>query len=151
MSRRRREKAILSLISDETVRTQAELVEALRELGIEASQSTISRDVKRLGLVKVPAGDGGYRYGRPAARRTPEAAEERLREVVDEFVTATAAGRAILAVKTPPGGANAVAAALDRAGLDGVEATLAGDDTVFLLVRDREALNRTRRRIEGWL
>lgn len=151
MSRRRREKALLDVVEEETVRTQAELVEALRERGIEASQSTVSRDVKRLGLVKVPDGEGGYRYGRTGGAASPEGAEERLRDVVDGFVTGTSEGRAILALETPPGGANAVAAALDRADLEGVEATLAGDDTVFLLLRDEEALARTRRRIEAWM
>ena len=151
MSRRRREKAILALVDSRPVRTQAELVDALEEEGFEASQSTVSRDIKRLGLVKVPAGDGGYRYGRPREGPAPEAAEERLRAAVAEFVTDTVEGSSLLALKTPPGGADAVAVALDRAGLEEVAATLAGDDTVLVLVRegaDRDAL---RRRLRSWM
>lgn len=151
MSRRRRERAIRSIVAERAVRTQSELVEALRERGIEASQSTVSRDVKRLGLVKVPAADGGYRYGRPEEASSPGDARERLRDAVDEFVTDVSEGRALLALKTPPGGADPVAAALDRADLEGVLATLAGDDTVLVLVSDREALDGLRGRLEGWL
>lgn len=148
MSRRRRERAIRSIVSDRSVRTQSELVEALRERGIDASQSTVSRDVKRLGLVKVPADDGGYRYARPAEASPPADARGRLRSAVDEFVTGVAEGRAILALKTPPGGADPVAAALDDADLDDVEATLAGDDTVFVLAADRAAVARLRAELE---
>lgn len=151
MSRRRREKALLSLVASRDLRTQAELVEALEEEGFEASQSTVSRDVKRLGLVKVPAAGGGYRYGRPEDGSSAGAAEARLRAAVAEYVTDTAVGSALLALKTPPGGADAVAVALDRAELEEVAATLAGDDTVLVLVRegaDREAL---RRRIRSWM
>lgn len=151
MSRRRREKAILSLVASRTLRTQAELVEALEEEGFEASQSTVSRDVKRLGLVKVPAGDGGYRYGRPDASPPEGAARDRLREVVGEFVTGTERGSTILALTTPPGGAHAVAVALDRAGLEEVVATLAGDDTVFVLVGGDAELDALRARIRSWM
>lgn len=151
MSRRRREKAILSLVEARSLRTQAELVEALEAHGFEASQSTVSRDIKRLGLVKVPADDGGYRYGRPEDGRSEAAARERLRAVVGEFVTGTDRGSAILVLNTPPGGAHAVAVALDEAGLDEVVATLAGDDTIFVLVRDGSDLEELRERIRSWM
>lgn len=151
MSRRRRERAIRSIVAERTVRTQSELAEALRDRGIEASQSTVSRDVKRLGLVKVPADDGGYRYGRPEEATSPAADRERLRDAVGEFVTEVTGASAMLALKTPPGGADPVAAALDRAELDGVAATLAGDDTVLVLVSDGRALDELRDRLEGWL
>ena len=151
MSRRSREKAILSLVESRSIRTQAELVEALEEHGFEASQSTVSRDLKRLGLVKVPAGDGGYEYGRPEDGPSEEAARERLRTVVGEFVTGTDRGSAILVLKTPPGGADAVAVALDQAGLEEVVATLAGDDTIFVLVRDESDLDILRERIRSWM
>lgn len=150
MTRRRREKAILSLISEGEVRTQAELAEALRRRGIEASQSTISRDIKRLGLVKLPAEGEGYRYARPE-KVSAAPSESRLREAVVEFVTGVAEGSAILALTTPPGGANALAAAIDGAGLEEVAATLAGDDTVFLLTRGAEDLEALRKRLEAWL
>jgi len=151
VSRRRREKAIVSIISERTIRTQAELTDALRDRGIEASQSTVSRDIKRLGLVKIPADDGGYRYGHPEDPPAPRAASERLREAVNEFVTGTTIGETILALETPPGAASAVAAALDRAAPRGVAATLAGDDTVFILLRDADAAAELQLRIESWL
>ena len=144
MSRRRRERAILEITGNEVVHTQSELVEALRDRGIEVTQSTVSRDIKRLGLVKVPTPDGGYRYAPPQVMgETSPAAEEDLREAFEEFVTGVGTGSAIVAISTPPGSANPVAVAIDRADLGGVVATLAGDDTVFVLVeeeRDRERL-----------
>lgn len=151
MSRRAREKAILSLVASRPIRTQGELVEALADEGFEASQSTVSRDIKRLGLVKVPAPEGGYRYGRPEERPSPGVAEDRLRAAVAEFVIGTDVGSAILALKTPPGGADAVAVALDRADLEEVAATLAGDDTVLVLVREGGDRDELRRRIRSWM
>lgn len=151
MSRRRREKAILSLVASRAIRTQGELVKALEAEGFETSQSTVSRDVKRLGLVKVPAGDGGYRYGRPQEGPSEGAARERLREVVGEFVTGIDEGSAILALKTPPGGAHAVAVALDRARLDEIAATLAGDDTIFVLLREEADAAALRERVRSWM
>ena len=144
MSRRRREQAILKITGSEVVHTQSELVEALRDRGIEVTQSTVSRDIKRLGLVKVPTPEGGYRYAPPEImRETSPAAEEDLREAFEEFVTGVGTGSAIVSISTPPGSANPVAVAIDDADLSGVVATLAGDDTVFVLVeeeRDREHL-----------
>lgn len=144
MSRRQRERAILDITQSRVVRTQSELVEALRERDIEVTQSTVSRDIKRLGLVKVPTSDGDYRYAPPEIMAdTPPAAEEELREAFEEFVTDVDTGTAVVAISTPPGSANPVAVAIDQAELSGVVATLAGDDTVFVLVReerDREHL-----------
>jgi len=144
VSRRRREQAILKITGSEVVHTQSELVEALRDRGIDVTQSTVSRDIKRLGLVKVPTPEGGYRYAPPEImRETSPAAEEDLREAFEEFVTGVGTGSAIVSISTPPGSANPVAVAIDDADLSGVVATLAGDDTVFVLVeeeRDREHL-----------
>lgn len=152
MSRRRREEMILEVVEEEAIHTQEELVEALRARGVEVSQSTVSRDVKRLGLAKVPAGEGRYRYGRPGSTEgRSEGATGHLSGVVSDFVTGTAEGRAVLALKTPPGGAHPVAVALDRADLPEVAATVAGDDTLFVLVRDEEALEALRKRIEAWM
>lgn len=152
MSRRRRENAILEIVSERPIHTQAELVEALTQRGIEATQSTVSRDVRRLGLVKAPTGDGGSRYERPsAAEASRSTVEARLEGAFHEFVRGMTEGRAILALRTPPGAANAVAVALDEAELDEVAGTVAGDDTVFVLVRREEDLERLRRRFRSWL
>lgn len=152
MSRRRREQAILEITANHVVHTQSELVGALRERGIEVTQSTVSRDIKRLGLVKVPTPEGGYRYAPPEIMGdTSPAAQEELHEAFEEFVTEVGTGSSIVAVSTPPGSASPVAVAIDEADLSGVVATLAGDDTVFVLVREERDRERLLQKFREWL
>lgn len=152
MSRRRRERAILDITESEVIHTQADLVEALREREIEVTQSTVSRDIKRLGLVKVPTPDGGYRYAPPEIMAdTSPAAEEDLREAFEEFVSGVDTGTAIVSITTPPGSADPVAVAIDDADLSGVVGTLAGDDTVFVLVREERDRERLLQKFEKWI
>jgi len=126
-------------------------VEALAERGIEVAQSTVSRDVRRLGLVRAPRPDGTLRYVPPEESGGAAGALDRLRSLTRREVSALAEGDALLAVRTPPGSANAVARALDDAELPGVVATVAGDDTILVLLADEEARRRLRDRIRGWM
>lgn len=152
MSRRRRERAVLEIVRDEPIRTQAELVEALAERGIEVTQSTVSRDIRRLGLVRTPLPDGSLRYARPEGSGSGGSeARARLRRLVGQEVSGVAGGDALLAVRTPPGAANAVAVAIDEAELDGVVGTVAGDDTIFVLLEDEEARESVRETLLGWI
>lgn len=151
MSKRERERVILDIVSRKTIHTQAELVEALARQGIDVTQATVSRDVKRLGLVKVPIPEGGYRYAPPEALNgggNGTAVEENLRAAFREFVTGLDLAQGMVVVRTYTGCANAVAVAIDEARVAGVAATLAGDDTIFLLARTetagREVLERLR-------
>lgn len=149
MSRARRGRAIREIIAEDDVRTQAELAEALAERGIEVTQATVSRDVRRLGLVKIPTANGGVRYAHPDDLEAPPAAADRLRSVLREFALSVEGGEALLAVRTPPGGAHVVGSALDAAGLEGVVATVAGDDTLLVLLRTEEDRDRVREELEG--
>lgn len=152
MSRREREAALLEIVRQRPVRTQQELVDALRSRGIQVTQATISRDVKRLGLVKVPDSEGGYRYARPEDPvAPPPASREALASAVREFVTGLDEAQGILVVTTHPGCANAVAIAMDEADLPGLVATVAGDDTIFALARTAEARRRLRKRLRNLL
>lgn len=150
MSRLRREEAILEIVGDRTVRTQEELVQALEDRGIRVTQSTVSRDIHRLGLVKVPAAGGGARYAPPeAVNGTSSGAREGdLSAAFREYVRGVAAGDALLALHTPPGCADTVAVAIDEAKVEGVVATLAGDDTILVLLEDAGARGRVRDRFE---
>lgn len=137
--RRDRDRAIFEIVDARPIRTQAELVDALADRGIEVTQATVSRDIRRLGLVKVQEPSGASRYARPPATGAPTAAaRDALRGALGEFATGTAVGNALLAIRTQVGAANAVAVAIDRAGLPGVVATLAGDDTILVLTRDED-------------
>ena len=138
MSRTERERALLALVEEETIRTQEELAERLARRGFPVAQSTVSRDVRRLGLARVPLPDGSTRYARPGAEGGgSEAGRRRLERLVAESVTGVAPAGPMLLVHTPPGMADAVAAALDDADLDGLAGTIAGDDTVLVVARDR--------------
>jgi transcriptional regulator of arginine metabolism len=140
MNRALRERLILELVSSQPVHTQHQLVQALRQRGLRVTQATVSRDVKRLGLVKVLDREGHYRYAPAQAAReqAPPAARAKLLAAFREFVTGVDWGEALVLVKTLSGRANAVAAAIDEARMPEVAGTVAGDDTILVVVRRTE-------------
>jgi transcriptional regulator of arginine metabolism len=138
--RRKRHLKILELISTRAIRTQEELADALATEGWEVTQSSVSRDIAALRLIKV---DGAYR--RPAALATPVNPDER--RIADGVLSVAAAGDALLVLHTPPGEANRVAVALDRLAWADVIGTIAGDDTIFLAVKDPAAQHRVLREV----
>jgi transcriptional regulator of arginine metabolism len=133
--RRKRHLKILELISTRPVRTQEELADALTALGWDVTQSSVSRDIAALRLVKV---DGSYR--RPPPRTERKDPDER--RVGEGVLTMETAGDALVVLHTPPGEANHVAVALDRLAWPEVIGTIAGDDTIFLAVKDPRAQRR---------
>jgi transcriptional regulator of arginine metabolism len=130
--RRKRHLKILELISTRAVRTQEELAEALAAEGWDVTQSSVSRDIAALRLVKV---DGAYRR----APRGSAVADPDERRIAEGVLTVEPAGDALIVVHTPPGEANRVAVALDRLAWAEVVGTIAGDDTIFLAVKDGAA------------
>ncbi len=134
--RRKRHLKILELISTRPVHTQEELAEALASEGWKVTQSSVSRDIAALKLVKV---DGAYQ--RPARiSAAPEHPDER--RIAEGVLTAEPAGDALLVLHTPAGEANRVAVAIDRLAWGDVIGTIAGDDTIFLAIRNRLAQQR---------
>jgi len=131
--RDQRQKHILELVSSRELRTQEEVAEALARAGRAATQSSVSRDIAALGLVKV---DGVYRRPRQAVRPRGNPDVDRIADVV---LTAESAGDALIVLKTPAGEANHVAVGLDRLAWPEIVGTIAGDDTIFVAVRDRAA------------
>jgi transcriptional regulator of arginine metabolism len=141
--RRKRHLKILEIISTRAVHTQEELAEALATEGWEVTQPSVSRDIAALRLVKV---NGAYRRApRGGATRDPD--ERRIAEGV---LTSEPAGDALVVLHTPPGEANRVAVALDRLAWTDVVGTIAGDDTIFLAVKDKPAQRRVLRRMHGF-
>ncbi|HEX8183152.1 MAG TPA: hypothetical protein VF747_00325 [Blastocatellia bacterium] len=122
MKRARQEK-IIQIITGKPVATQQELAEELARRGIEATQSSISRDIVELGLTKL---NGYYTAPQPALSGGP----------VVEIATA---GDNLIVVKTDIGQASPAALAIDRARIDEIVGTVAGDDTIFIAVKDAEA------------
>jgi len=147
-----RERRIREIIAHHPVGTQEELAAALRRQGLAVTQATVSRDIKRLGLVKVTMGDGHSRYVVPD-RPSPVDVLRRLRHAVTEFVLSVDAGEDLVVVHTLAGRANAVGAAIDEMRWDDVVGTVAGDDTILVVPRRRAVrdhlLLRLRRLIEG--
>ncbi len=139
--RRKRHLRILELISTRSIQTQEELAEALTVEGWEVTQSSVSRDIAALGLIKV---GGAYRRS-PRAVTLADPNEQRIAESV---LTVEQAGDAMIVLHTPPGEANRVAVAIDRLAWPDVVGTLAGDDTIFLAVKDREAQRRIMRHLQ---
>ncbi|MGH2407175.1 MAG: arginine repressor [Candidatus Limnocylindrales bacterium] len=142
-----RQAAIADLVARGRVRTQGELAASLRERGFRATQATISRDVAELGLIKQPR-DGLLCYALPPRlAETEPSGEERLHGLLHDLPFEVHEAGLMLVVRTIPGSAHALAAALDRARWPEVVGSVAGDDTVFVAFRDRSALTRTRKRI----
>lgn len=149
MNRRDRERLILEIVGERAIGTQSELVAALADRGVEVTQATVSRDVRRLGLVKASDPGGAYRYLPPDALNGGGSADrEALRAALHEHATGIDQARGILVIHTHPGCANAVAVALDRCAPEGAVATLAGDDCIFVLTRSDDDLRRLRRTLE---
>ncbi len=129
-----RQQAILRLVRDRAISTQAELVDALREEGYEAVQTTISRDVHDLGLTKVRAPSGRLVYAAPG---TDDA--DRLRSIgvaMRRYATKVEQAGPLVVVTTPSGYASALAQAIDEGRHPGIAGTIAGDNTIFLAPRE---------------
>ncbi len=142
-----RQRAIRDLVDQRPIRTQQELAGALRERGFRATQATISRDVAELGLVKASR-DGAQVYVlTPRLVEAEVSGEDRLRRLLHDLPAEIREAGLLLVVKTLPGSAHAVAAALDRARWPEVVGSIAGDDTVFIATADRAALRRVKRRL----
>ena len=133
-SKSKRQQAMLGLLATERLASQHDIRERLAYLGIEATQSTISRDIEELGLARVHDA-GGTRYVVPgdAGSYGPMAL---LRHLLDEFALSFVTSGAGLIVRTSPGAAAALAEGIDRVGLDGVAGTIAGDNTILILGRE---------------
>lgn len=127
-TRSQRQELILSLIADNVIHNQTELLEALSVAGVSMTQSTLSRELKALGVAKGPDGNGGYRYiaGTPL--------EGPLAKLV-AFVTSIERAENLIVVKTPPGAAQGVARGVDEANWEEVMGCIAGDDTILLICR----------------
>jgi transcriptional regulator of arginine metabolism len=141
-----RQRAIRDLIETRSIRTQHELAAALRERGIQATQATISRDVRELDLVKGGRGATPVYVLPPRLAAAEATGEERLRRLLADLPIEIREAGLLIVVKTLPGSAHAIAAALDRARWPDVQGSVAGDDTVFVAVGDRGALRRVRDR-----
>jgi transcriptional regulator of arginine metabolism len=134
-ARAKRQKAIAELIRAEPLASQEEVTGRLREHGFAVTQATVSRDLDRMGAVKVKRG-GVMTYALPDQLSDSDWAASRLRKIVSEWVQSVEKAGNLLVLKTPPGSAHLVGLALDQARLPEVAGTICGDDTLFVALRD---------------
>ncbi|HEU0140234.1 MAG: ArgR family transcriptional regulator [Bryobacteraceae bacterium] len=138
MNKAYRQGQILSLIRSRTIYTQEELARELKSVGVPATQVTLSRDVRELGLVKTAQ---GYRQIRPETGGPP------LSTIAAEFLWEIRAAQNLIVLKTSPAHASSLAAALDRQQWPEIVGTVAGDDTVLVVTPDNDAADALRKRL----
>lgn len=134
MNRRERQTTILELVRDQALSTQAELADALKDKGFDVVQTTVSRDISELGLVKVRAPSGRLVYAPPGTSDT-----DRMRALgaaMRRYAVGVESAGPIVVLTTPSGYANALAQAIDESGHPGIAGTVAGDNTIFVAARD---------------
>jgi transcriptional regulator of arginine metabolism len=129
-----RQGAILKLVGERQLSTQSDVVEALRDEGLEAVQATVSRDIAQLGLVKVRGEQGRLVYALPGAADLDRLSE--LAAALRRWVIALESTGNLVVVRTPPGCANALAQIVDEVALPEIAGCIAGDDTIFLAARE---------------
>lgn len=134
----KRQAKIMEIISNTNVETQEQLLQELQAAGFTSTQATISRDIKELRIVKELTSFGTYRYT-TAVREVPSSFSGRLNAIFRECVTSFDYAQNIVVIHTMPGLANAAASAMDAMNMSVVVGTIAGDDTVFVVMRDTNA------------
>jgi transcriptional regulator of arginine metabolism len=137
LSKNQRQHRIIQIIEQQRVTSQVQLVDALAEAGVPATQATVSRDLDEIGAVKVRAAGGESVYAVPELPKERVAPEEHLRRVLGDWVVEVASSANLVVVRTPPGSAHVVASALDRAALAEIVGTVAGDDTIMVVAAER--------------
>ena len=144
----RRQALILELIDRDPLHSQEQLRRRLRKRGFDATQATISRDIKDLGLVK-RSGDGAYQR-RGAEASDPETALTALERAAAEFLSRIERVEQLVVVRTGRGQAQALAEALDRARLPEAVGTIAGDDTILIIARGARRAAALAKRLEDY-
>lgn len=150
----RRQQAILELVSKDRLASQHEIRERLASLGVEATQSTISRDIEELGLAKIHD-QRGLRYVTPGALKggsetngQGNGPRQNLRRLLQEYALAMTPSGNLLVIQTPPGAAHLLGEGVDRYGVDDVVGTVAGDNTILVIARDGVHARNLKRTLE---
>ena len=133
-----RQAQIMEIISTRDIETQEQLLEALQKAGVSSTQATISRDIKELHIVKELTKFGTYRYT-TASKEVSGSFSNRLNTIFKECVTGYDYAQNIVVIHTIPGLAGAAASSVDAMAMSFVLGTIAGDDTVFIVMRDPNA------------
>lgn len=137
LTKQQRQHRIAGLLERNSVSSQGQLVQLLTRDGVVATQATVSRDLEEMGAIKVRAGGGDSVYAIPDLPKEQRTPEDHLRRVLGDWVVDVDHSHNLVVLRTPPGSAHVVASALDRAGLPSILGTVAGDDTIMVVVSER--------------
>ena len=135
LAKTQRQHRVAQLLEANAVTSQSQLVELLAADGVVATQATVSRDLDELGAVKVRTGGADAVYAVPQFEDRV-APEDHLRRIFGDWVVEVGHSANLVVVRTPPGSAHVVASAIDRAGLDDIVGTVAGDDTILVVAAE---------------
>jgi transcriptional regulator of arginine metabolism len=145
-----RQSIIRELVERESITSQGQLRARLRERGIDATQATLSRDIRELQLVKRTT-DGAYRSAGTMAAADAAATETVLADAVADLLRhQEVVGGLMIVLRTDPGQAQGLASAIDRARVPDVAGTIAGDDTILVICRSTEGAERVAQRFVGF-
>ena len=137
LAKPQRQHRLARMLEEHAVTSQDQLVELLAADGVVSSQVTVSRDLEELGAVKVRMAGGETVYAIPELPKDRVAPESHLKRVLGEWLVEVAHSANLVVLRTPPGSAHVVGSAIDRAGLSDVLGSVAGDDTVLVIVSER--------------
>ncbi len=132
---------ILEIIENKEIETQEELSEELRKLGLNVTQATVSRDIKELRLIKVLSKSGKYKYA--TLKSQDSVLSDRLIRLFKDSILSIEYSGNMIVLKTIPAAAQAAASAIDAASLEGIIGSVAGDDTIFVLIKDVNKMDET--------
>ena len=133
-----RQNAILEIIAEKDIETQNQLMQELAARGVKSTQATLSRDIKDMRLVKALGPSGNYRYVVAAKAETTDL-DMRLKKILRESLVSYDVAQNLLVIRTLPGLASAACSAFDSMEIENLVGTLAGDDTAFLAMGDKES------------
>ena len=135
----RRQMKVQEIITKEVIRTQEDLADKLHLAGFAVTQATVSRDIKEMGLIKVPSAGDDYRYA-VSTEAHPANLQDRLKRMMRETVVSINDTESLVVIRTIPGNAHALAAVIDNSNWEEIIGTVAGDDTILLVIKPKEVV-----------
>ncbi len=149
MKRNKRQLKLMEIINNYDVETQGELIELLQGAGFSVTQATISRDINDLGITKIIAPNRRYKYVCPKEEK--EDLTNKYNSLFKQAVVEVKSAQNIIVIKTIVGSANSAAAFIDNLNISEIVGTLAGDDTIFLVVENEQVAVNVKKKLNSYL
>lgn len=137
----KRHEKIIDIITNKDIETQEELADELRNAGFDVTQATVSRDIKLLKLIKISTNSGSYKYGVLSNQNLNEVKKvERYKNIIASSILSMESIDKTLVIRTLPGAASVVGEVIDSLNIDDIAGNIAGDNTIFVMVRNESSL-----------